>query len=86
MIFAVIADDIVTNIIELEPQNAHEFPNAVAVPDIAVFIEDTYADGVFSRNGVVLLTPMQAAEATIADLDAAVLELEYQNALLTLGM
>jgi len=31
-------------------------------------IGDTYSDGVFIRDGVVLLTPMQAAEASISAL------------------
>ena len=86
MQYAVICDGVVVNVIWLNPRNAADFPDAVPVGDVAAGIGDSYADGAFWRNGARLLTPLEAAQATIAELDAAVVDLEYQNALLTLGI
>ena len=86
MQYAVIENGAVVNVIWLDPRNAADFPDAVPVGDVAAGIGDGYADGAFWRDGTRLLTPLEAAQATIAELDAAVLELEYQNALLTLGI
>lgn len=84
MRYAVIVDGIVTNLII--GGEAPPFAGCVAVGSRPVQIGDSYADGAFLRNGTRLLTPLEAAQATIAELDAAVVELEYQNALLTLGI
>ena len=86
MQYAVIENGAVVNVIWLDPRNAEDFPDAVPVGDVAAGIGDGYAYGAFWRDGARLLTPLEAARATIATLDAAVLELEYQNALLTLGI
>ncbi|MEA4927988.1 MAG: hypothetical protein VB104_04845 [Candidatus Limiplasma sp.] len=86
MQYAVIENGAVVNVIWLDPRNAADFPDAVPVGDVAAGIGDGYADGAFWRDGARLLTPPEAAQATIATLDAAVLDLEYQNALLALGL
>lgn len=68
MQYAIIEGDLVINIIWLSPDNAGDFPDAVALEGILACIGDTYADGVFARDGQPLLTPMQTAEATISEL------------------
>ena len=86
MKYAWIEDGMVTNIIVLYEENAGEFPCAVRIGDVPVQIGDTYADGVFCRGGVILQTPLEQANGIIAQLDAAVVELTYQNILLELGV
>ena len=64
MTYALIENGVVTNIITLSPNNAHEFPNAVNIDDCPVQIGDTYEDGRFYRNGIdVLVYEEFAAEA-----------------------
>lgn len=86
MQYALVQGGVVTNIIWLDPNNADDFPAAVPISEVSAGIGDTYADAAFWRDGIRLLTPLEAAEANVAALDAAVLELEYQNALLALGL
>lgn len=86
MNYVLIENGVVTNIIWLYSGNAGDFPNAVPLGDRPVRIGDAYADGVFTRDGVPVLTPLEEAEATIAALDASVVELSYQNVLLELGI
>lgn len=86
MHYAVIHGGVVVNVIWLDPRNAADFPDAVPIVDVSAGIGDSYADGGFWHDGVRLLTPMEAAQATIAELDAAVVDLEYRNALLMLGV
>lgn len=48
MRYALIEDEKVVNIIEIAPENAGEFPNAVTIPNnISTGIGDTYHDGRF---------------------------------------
>lgn len=84
MDYALIENDLVTNIIWLHEENAHEFPNAVKMNDISAQIGDSYIDGVFYRDGSRILSALEQANATIAALDAEVVELTYQNILLEL--
>lgn len=86
MQYALIDGGAVVNIIEIAPANASEFPSAVPVLDVQAEIGDSYTDGAFWRRGVRLPTPMEAAQATIAELDRGVLELELANVMLGLGM
>ena len=86
MQYAVIENGVVVNVIWLDPRNAADFPDAVPVGEVAAGIGDSYADGSFLRDGARLLTPLEAAQATIAELDAALVAYAYQNALLTLGI
>lgn len=86
MHYVIIVDGVVTNVIWLDPRNASDFTAAIPIGEILAGIGDTYADGAFWRDGVRLLTPQEQAEATIAALDAAVLDLEYTNAMMALGL
>lgn len=76
MTYAIVQNGIVTNMIELANENAAEFPEAVPVGDVSAGIGDAFADSVFSRDGVALLTPMQAAEDTITELAEQVIDLQ----------
>lgn len=86
MNYALIENGTVKNIIWLHERNAHEFPNAVRLNDIPVQIGDTYLGGVFYRDGAPVLTALEQANATIAALDAEVVELTYQNILYEMGV
>ena len=86
MNYALIDNNIVSNIIYLYHNNANEFPNAVLINNISVNIGDEYIDGVFYRNGERILTRSELMqntiaekEAIIAELDAALLEITYAN-------
>lgn len=48
---AVIDNNIVVNIIEIDPRNASDFGNAITIPDgLGVGIGDAYRDGRFYRT------------------------------------
>ena len=86
MNYALIENGIVANIIWLYPDNASDFPNAVPIGDVPVGIGDEYIDHVFYRNGERILTYLEilqyeiaARETTIAELDAALLDVIYEN-------
>ena len=61
--FALIEDGVVVNIISMYAKNLSDFPNAVLATDRPVSIRDQYADGVFMRDGVALLTYEELAAA-----------------------
>jgi hypothetical protein len=75
MNYALIGEDgTVSNIIWLCSANRSDFPSAVCVANRPVAIGDIYQNGVFTRDGAVVLTyPEQ-----IAVLSARILELESQ--------
>lgn len=75
MNYALVEDGIVTNIIWLHPGNANDFPNAVAMGDLPVAMGDTYDGEYFYRDGERVLTVLEAAQAEIADMQAALAEL-----------
>lgn len=79
MRYALVEDNIVTNIIWLDANCIESFPNAVATHDIPVHINDTYENGIFYRNGERVLTNLERAEQTIAELDQVLLDTTYQN-------
>lgn len=86
MNYALIENGIVTNVIWLYPFNASDFPNAVPMGDVPAGIGDTYEDGNFYRDGDRVLTYSESMsqiideqEATIAELDAALLDAAYEN-------
>lgn len=83
MNYALIENNIVTNIIWLYPGNASDFPNAVPMNDIPAGIGDEYIDGKFYRDGEELLTQLDAlikkSNSTIAALDVALVEATYNN-------
>lgn len=76
MNYALIENSVITNIIALNSENAHEFPNAVNVDEYPVGVGDTYVDGVFYRNGFAIktheeMTIEQAQRALLAEMDDA---------------
>ena len=54
--YALVENGVVTNVIWLCPSNASDFPGAVCVADRPVAAGDLYADGVFTRDGITILT------------------------------
>lgn len=86
MNYALIENGVVTNVIWLYSGNEKDFPNAIALEDVPAGIGDEYIDGVFYRNGKRVLTIMEELEkaldekdATIAELDSALLDATYAN-------
>ena len=79
MRYAIVTDGVVTNIIALNDRNASDFPTAVKLGDRPVGIGDTYADGKFYRDGMEVLTPMEQAQAEIAEYKAALHELGVET-------
>ena len=73
--FAVVKDGVVENIIWGLVYNMDEFPGVVQIDDKPVQIGDTYAGGVFYRNGA----PVESSVDEAADMQAA-LELLGVNA------
>ena len=67
MSYAVIENGVVVNIIRLNDRIAHNFPNAVKFVNMPVGIGDTYADGVFYRDGEEILPyEVLAAESSVS--------------------
>ena len=79
MRYAIVADGIVTNVIALNDRNANDFPTAVKLGDRPVGIGDTYSDGKFYRDGVEVLTPLEAAQAEIETYKSALTELGVET-------
>lgn len=80
MIFAVVKNEVVINVIALEKRTADAFPDAVAAGDIPVQIGDTYQDGAFYRDGAQLLTPLERLEDEhIAELAALIEEIYMED-------
>ena len=79
MRYALIDNSIVTNVISLNDRNASDFPNVVKLGDRPVGIGDTYTDGKFYRDGVEVLTPMEQAQAEMAEYKAALNELGVET-------
>ena len=82
MNYAVIENGIIVNFVYLSPSNAEEYDNCVNVNDYSVNFGDEYIDGVFYHNGERVLSnieKLRQAQETIAELDAALLEVTYQN-------
>lgn len=77
MNYALIENGVVTNLIWLYPGNAADFPTAVPMGDVPAAIGDTYADGVFYRDGEPVLT---LGEQVLAD------QADMQQALTVLGV
>ena len=79
MRYAIVTDGIVTNVIALNDRNASDFPTAVKLGDRPVGIGDTYTDGKFYRDGVEVLTPLEAAQAEIETYKSALNELGVET-------
>lgn len=86
---ALVENGVVTNVIWGLVYNMQEFPGAVRVDDLAVQVGDTYDGERFYHDGAQVQSVIErlaAAETAIAELDEAVIELEYQNILLEMGV
>lgn len=62
MRYAIIQNNIVTNIIALRDTNAKDFPEAISLSDRPVAIGDSYIDGKFYRDNKEILTPTEEIE------------------------
>lgn len=62
MNYALVENGVVTNLIWLYPGNAGDFPTAVPMGDVPAAIGDTYADGVFYRDGKPVETLAQRSQ------------------------
>lgn len=60
--------------------------DGVPLGEIPAGIGDVYADGVFTRDGVRLLTPLETAQTLLAETDNAYIALEYDYVMLQLGI
>lgn len=65
MRYAILEEGKVVNVIALTEDSAADFPAAVPMGDIPAGIGDTYADGVFYRNGGRVLTQAEDAIVTL---------------------
>ena len=79
MIYALIDNGIVSNVIALNDRNANDFPTAVKLGDRPVGIGDTYTDGKFYRDGAEVLTPMEQEQEEIDAYKAALNELGVET-------
>ena len=59
MNYAQIKNGIVVNVLSIRRSQAHEFPDCVPVIDILVEPGDTYADGIFYRDGIEIKSAAQ---------------------------
>ena len=80
---AQVENGVVTNILWCS-DGAAETDALLNLADRPVCIGDTYADSKFYRDGAVVLTPLEAAQAEIARLRAEMDDM--QSALTTLGV
>jgi len=79
MDYALIENGQVVNLISLHPDNAADFPSAVPLNGVPVQIGDTLENGVFYRNGEPVRTVLEEMYGQMAELDAALLEVQYQQ-------
>ncbi|MBP3649106.1 MAG: hypothetical protein J6K73_04930 [Clostridia bacterium] len=71
MNYALIDNNVVVNVIWLDPSNAYEFPEAVPLNDVPAGIGDTYDGEHFYRAGERVLTPAEAAYQELAEAQTA---------------
>jgi len=71
LLYALVEDGVVTNVMVLYPSNAADFPAAVPCGDVPVAIGDTYDGEHFYRDGERVLTPLEQAQKDAEDMAAA---------------
>lgn len=76
MRYAIIQNNIVTNIIALRDTNAKDFPEAVSLLDRPVAIGDAYSEGKFYRDNKEILTLAEEIEQYKAALTVLGIETE----------
>lgn len=79
MDYALVENGCVVNLLWLHPANAAAFPGAVPCGGAAVQAGDVYDGQSFFRDGQKVLSRREEMLEQIAELDAAVLELQYQQ-------
>lgn len=79
LLYALVEDGVVVNVMVLYPPNAAEFPNAVPCGDIPVAIGDTYDGKHFYRAGERVLTALEQAQKDAEDMQAALALLGVEN-------
>lgn len=79
MNYALIENGQVVNLIWLHPDNAADFPGAVPCGDVPVQVGDTYDGELFFRDGQRVLTLWEDIHVRLAEVDEALLELQYQQ-------
>lgn len=79
MNYALIENGQVVNLIWLHPDNAADFPGAVPCGDVPVQMGDEYDGERFLRDGQQVLTQWENMSNHMAELDEALLELQYQE-------
>lgn len=84
MNYALVENGVVTNIIWLNERNAGEWPNAIKLQDRLVEIGDTYTDGKFYRDGIEVLTALEATSQMLNTANQAVST--YEAAMQVLGV
>lgn len=67
--YAIIENGVVTNVIWLCSSNAADFPSAVSVQDRLVSVGDTFENGVFYREGVLVPTEEERIALLEAELE-----------------
>jgi len=71
LLYALVEDGVVVNVIVLYPPNAAEFEGAVPCGEIPVAIGDTYDGEHFYRAGERVLTALEQAQKDAEDMAAA---------------
>lgn len=79
LLYALVEDGVVTNVMVLYPSNAADFPAAVPCGDVPVAIGDTYDGEHFYRDGMQVLTELEQARQEAADMQAALALLGIEN-------
>lgn len=71
LLYALVENGVVTNVIVLYPPNAAEFDGAVPCGEIPAAIGDTYDGEHFYRAGERVLTALEQAQKDAEDMQAA---------------
>jgi len=77
MNYALLEQDRVINLIWLDPANEEDFPGAVLCGDVPVQVGDTYDGQQFFRDGQRVMTQTEMLNRQIAEMDEAMMELQY---------
>ncbi len=86
MTYALVEKGVVVNLIWLYPGNAGSFPGAVALEGRPVQMGDLFENGVFTRDGNPVQTPLEEARTELCDMAERMIDLEIQNAFWEMGV
>ena len=79
LLYALVEDGVVTNVMVLYPPSAGDFPTAVPCGEIPAAIGDTYDGEHFYRAGERVLTALEQAQKDAEDMQAALKLLGINN-------